>query len=324
LVARDPLLSARILQAANSVSYTSTRGMVSTIPDAVRNIGCAAVRDIAASLGVFDAMPACSPDGFNPIRCWQHSFAVATLCQRLSGDNNSGLAYLTGLCPDLGEILFQTHFGAEYRQVLESQQATGKRRDELERKMLGLTHGEMVLTILRCLGLPETIRNPIEAFHNAGVAARPANDPTARILRLADLYANGVLLAASVQAPVMPLSRPECRGATAEEHPSRPDAVSLRSEIFALTAMLARMSAKDEATLMTPPYPHRKVRVWLARDPSLSSFDPIAAALESLSDATISDRLPTSEEAAGHRGLVVVSRSTTAPGLGGFEIGKAS
>lgn len=323
LVARDPLLSARILQAANSVSYTSTRGVVSTIPEAVRNIGCASVRDIAASLGVFDAMPPCSADGFNPIRCWQHSFAVATLCQRLSGDTDSGLAYLIGLCHDLGEILFQTHFGAEYRQVLEAQEATGRRRDELERKMLGMTHGEMVLTILRCMGLPETIRNPIEAFHNAGVAGRPANDASARILRVADLYANGLLLPSSVQAPLIPLTRPECRNATGEEHPARPDAVSLRSEIFALTAMLARLSSRDETSLMTAPYPHKSVRVWLARDPSLSSFDPIAAALESLADVTVAEQLPGAQKLAELRGLVVVSRSTTAPGFGALEITKA-
>ena len=78
------MLSARILQAANSVSYTSTRGIVSTIPEAVRNIGCATVRDIAATFGVFDAMPASAADGFNPIRCWQHSFAVATRLERKS------------------------------------------------------------------------------------------------------------------------------------------------------------------------------------------------------------------------------------------------
>jgi hypothetical protein len=60
------MLSARILQAANSASYVSTGGMVPTIAEAVRNIGCSAVRDISASLGVFDAMPPCFPDGFNP------------------------------------------------------------------------------------------------------------------------------------------------------------------------------------------------------------------------------------------------------------------
>lgn len=324
LIARDPMLSARILQAANSASYASTRGMVSTIPEAVKNIGCSAVRDIAASLGVFDAMPACSPDGFNPIRCWQHSFAVATLCQRLAGDADSGAAYLTGLCHDLGEILFHTHFGAEYRQVLDAQSATGRGRDELERRMLGMSHGELVVTILRCLGLPDAIRGPIEAFHRAGITGRGAGDKPTRLLRVAELYANGLLLASSPQSPLMPLTRPECRAATGEEEPERPDGVPLRNEIFALTAMLARLSSRDEAALMAPPYPRNATRVWLAREAAFSSFDPLSAALETLAEVTVEPRLPDAAEAAQHGGIVVVSRHAGVTGLTASDIHKAA
>jgi HD-like signal output (HDOD) protein len=324
LIARDPMLSARILQAANSASYASTRGMVSTISEAVRNIGCSAVRDIAASLGVFDAMPPCSPDGFNPIRCWQHSFAVATLCQRMADDAESGAAYLTGLCHDLGEILFHTHFGAEYRQVLDAQAATGRGRDELERKMLGMSHGELVVTILRCLGLPDAIRGPIEAFHRAGIAGRGAGDKPTRLLRIAELYANGLLLASSPQSPLMPLTRPECRAATGEEEPARPDGVPLRNEIFALTAMLARLSSKDEAALMAPPYPQTATRVWLAREAAFSGFDPVAAALEALAEVTVQPRLPDAAEAAQHGGMVVVSRHAGVAGLSAADIQRAA
>jgi HD-like signal output (HDOD) protein len=324
LVARDPMLSARILQAANSVSYASTRGMVSTVAEAVRNIGCATVRDIAASLGVFDAMPACSGDGFNPIRCWQHSFAVATLCQRLAGDALSGAAYLIGLCHDLGEILFHTHFGAEYSQVLAAQAETGRRRDDVERKMLGMSHGELVVTILRCLGLPDTIRAPIEAFHKAGISSRGTTDVPTRLLRIAELYANGMLLASSPQSPLAPLTRAECRAVARDDEPARPDGIPLRTEIFALTAMLARMSAKDEAELMAPLYPHREVSLWLARDPFFSSFDPIAAALEAMANVTVQPRLPTADEAAQLDGLVVVSRNAGTGGLSALETARAA
>jgi HD-like signal output (HDOD) protein len=324
LIARDPMLSARILQAANSASYASTRGMVSTIPEAVKNIGCSAVRDIAGSLGVFDAMPPCSPDGFNPIRCWQHSFAVATLCQRLAGDADSGPAYLIGLCHDLGEILFHTHFGAEYRQVLDAQAATGRRRDELERKMLGMSHGDLVVTILRCLGLPDAIRGPIEAFHRAGITGRGATDATTRLLRVADLYANGLLLASSPQAPLAPLTKPECRAAAGEEEPARPDGVPLRSEVFALTSMLARLSAKEETAFMAPLYPPKAVRVWLARDAAFSAFDPVVAALEALAEVTVQKRLPDAAEASQHQKIVVVSRSAGIAGLTASEIRKAA
>ena len=319
LVSRDPILSARILQAANSVSYMSTRGIVSTVAEAVRNIGCATVRDIAAALGVFDAMPPSGPDGFNPIRCWQHSFAAATLCQRLAPEVDGGPAYLVGLCHDLGEILFHTHFAAEYQQVIEAQQASGKRRDEVERVMLGMTHGELVQTILRCLKLPDAIREPIEDHHRTGVGGRPES-ALGRVLRLADLYANGVLLASSTHSPVAPLSRPECRAATGTENPPRPDGMALRGEIFGLTAMLARLSPKEDAALMTPPYPHRQQTICLVRDPSLSSFDPIEAALESMAEVQVRNAMPSPDQLNGFAGVVVLARSTSAAGFTSHEV----
>jgi len=319
LIARDSLLAARVLQAANSVSYASTRGVVATLAEAVRNIGCATVRDIAASMGVFDAMPPSGPDGFNPIRCWQHSFAVATLCNRLAPEDLGGSAYLVGLCHDLGEILFHSHFGEEYRKVLEVQEATGRRRDVLERMMLGMTHGELVQTILRCLGLPEEIRKPIASFHEAGFA-RAAAHPMARLLQVADLYATGVLLASSEHSPLRPLSKPECRNAVGCEDPARPDGVPLRGEIYGLTAMLARLSPKDEAKLMEPPYGRRSIKVMLVRDPSLSAFDPLEAALESLAEVQVRHTLPTRADLVGIDAAVVAARSTSAAGFTASEI----
>lgn len=325
LVGRDPLLSARVLQAANSAAYASTRGVVSTIPDAVRQIGCAAVRNVATTLGIFDAMPASGPDGFNPIRCWQHSFAVAMLCERLAqgDDAESGVAYLVGLCHDLGEILFRTQFGPEYRRVLEVQEQTGKRRDDVERAVLGITHGELVLTILRCIGLPDPIRRPIEAFHGRGGNGRDVRSPLSRVLRLADAYANGALLASAGTAPVAPLTRAECREATGQENPEFPESAALRGEIFGLTAMLARLSPADEVALMQPAYPAADVKVWLARDPSLSSFDPIAAALGSVAELVVSSELPTTAQLQEYAGLVVVAASTSTSRFTPHDINKA-
>ena len=89
-----------VASAANSATYASQRGQVTNIAEAVKNIGCAAVRNIAAALGIFDAMPATTQATFNPIRCWQHSFAVAQLCERLMTATDAsagGIAYLVGL-----------------------------------------------------------------------------------------------------------------------------------------------------------------------------------------------------------------------------------
>ncbi len=84
LIGRDYVLTARILQTANSSAYASHRGMISSLADAVRIVGSATIRDIAASVGLFESMPPPGPDGFNPVQCWQHSLAAATMCSLLA------------------------------------------------------------------------------------------------------------------------------------------------------------------------------------------------------------------------------------------------
>ena len=314
LIARDPMLSARVLQAANSAAYVSTRPVVTTIADAVRQIGTSTVRSIAAAMGIFDVMPATAPDGFNPVRCWQHSFAVAMLCERMApkegkGAADAGLLYLVGLCHDLGDILFHTHFNKEYNQVLEAHRRTGRRLDDVERHMLGMTRGELVQTIIQCIGLPDAIKEPIRAFHEGGAAT-----PLTRVLRVAELYANGLLLASSGRSTVAPITRADSRATLGREEPKAPETTPFRSEVFYTTGVLARLSDDEAQALMKPPYERSAAKLCLVREGSLSPFDPVAVALESMAHLTVVDRLA-DVEAARCDGVVVVSPSDLTAGF---------
>jgi CheY-like chemotaxis protein len=326
LIARDPLLSARVLQAANSAAYVSTRPVVSTIPDAVRQIGTSTVRSIAAALGIFDVMPPSEPDGFNPIRCWQHSFAVAMLCERLVPKDyqaEAGLVYLVGLCHDLGEILFHTHFGKEYAQVIDFHRRTGRRMDEVERGMLGMTRGELVQTIIGCFGLPEAIREPIRSFHEASPNPAAQGVALTRVLKVAELYANGLLLASSGRSPVAPLTKSECRAAMGREEPKAPDTVSFRSEVFYTTGVLARVSDDQAQAVMKPPYDRGAARLCLVREHSLSAFDPVASALSSLGEVTVVDRLE-AVTPGSFDGIVLTAPSDLTSGFTEPEVQKAA
>ncbi|HWB53182.1 MAG TPA: HDOD domain-containing protein [Tepidisphaeraceae bacterium] len=322
MISRDPMLSARVLHAANSPAYISHKGVVTTIPEAIRNIGFKTVRNIAAATGIFDAMPETMADGFNPIRCWQHSFAVARICERLQESVNpeqAGVAYLVGLCHDLGEILFHTHFASEYRQVLALAQQTGKLRREVEQEMLGISHAELIRNILHHIGLPETIRVPVEDAHKVGMHG-DSSVSLARILVMAELYANGIQLASSPESQLFPLTQTVCRHAIGKTDPERPDGHLLRSEVVSLTALLARLSVKEQQQLIAPMFPRTEVRIRLVRDAGFSSFDPIAAALESVSSLTISASLPSQAELTQIDAVVVLGQSTSSPRIHGAEI----
>jgi hypothetical protein len=264
-------------------------------------------------------MPPTSADGFNPIRCWQHSFAVAMLCERIVPKDapEAGLVYLVGLCHDLGEILFHTHFGKEYGRVMEVHAATGRRINELERELLGITRGELVQTIVGCIGLPEMIKEPIRCFHEGGSAG---TTPLTRVLRIADYYANGLLLASSGRSPVAPVSKAECKAALGREDPKPPDLTAFRSEVFYTTGVLARLSEDQARAVMNAPYERTKARLCVVREPGLSSFDPVLTALQSMAEVRATDRLADVANAGECQALVVLAPSDLMAGYTAQEI----
>jgi hypothetical protein len=278
---------------------------VTTVFDAIKKIGFSTVRNVTATVGIIDAMPSgAGSDGFDPIRSWQHSFAVGTLAERMataaheSNQSAAAVAYLAGLCHDLGQILFQTCFGEEWRKIQEAHTRTGHPAAELEKAMLGMPVSELIGMTLASLSLPDAIRAPIEAMHGP----TPAKDPLACTLMLADFYANGMMLAASPKSPVRGFLPAECEVALAKKPPPELDREKIRAEIFALTMLLSRSS---DPHLSGPLFPHKKSALWLAREPGLSKMDPIEVALQSLAEVKLFNRLPTPEEAKTIKGLVI-------------------
>jgi HD-like signal output (HDOD) protein len=324
LISRDPMLSARVLQAANSALYASAGAVVTTIRDAIRKVGYTAVRNIAAALGVFGCMPDAGTDGFNPIRCWQHSFAVAQLCERLATEkfaDQSGLAYLVGLCHDLGDIFIRTEFGKEYQQVIEMSAQSGRPKEQLHGQMLGMTTAQMISAVLKCMSLPDAIRKPIEMLHSP--AGSQLTDPLARILWMGENYANAAMLASSPGSEVAPLTQSFCRAAVGQPNPSRPDPQTLRSQVLSLTVALARLSRAEESQLLAPMFKTQTAKLWIARDTGISEFDPVGLALESLSKVAVQNRLPTEKEIAEISGLVVVASSANTVGFSRRDIESA-
>ena len=279
LIARDPMLSANVLRVANSAAYTSAKAVITTIPDAIRQIGCGAVGRIAAAVAVIDCIPDVAAHGFNPIRAWQHAFAVAQLCRQLSPntDTTGGVAYLVGLCHDLTDILFHTHFPAEAGYITQTVRATAQPRAQVERNVLGMTHSQLVPIVLGQIGLPPTIRQPIVDFHNAVSSGNQPGEVLACRLWMAELYANGLLLAASPDSLVAPLTPTHCKRAGVEAQPLRPNAAALRGEVFTMTAMMARLSPKQDVALAEPLLPRGAARIWLTQSSDSRSSLPSQA-----------------------------------------------
>jgi len=326
LIARDPILSANVLRVANSAAYASAKSVISTIPDAIRQVGCAAVGRIAAAIAVIDSIPHGPAGGSNPIRTWQHSFAVARICQQLTtdGDAVGGVNYLAGLCHDLADVLFQSEFPDECCQIAEAQARTGMRQSDVEKQLIGIRRAELVSIVLDKMGLPGSIKTPIVAFHKSMSSEKVSRNPLARLLTLAELYANGLLLAQSPDSLVAPLTKSACNEAAGMTDPPCPDSETLCAEVFTLTAMLARLSPREDARMTAPLLTRTNCKVWLARDRAFSAFDPLECALRSMAEVSLNDRLPDAAEALECDAIVVTTHQAIGcEGLAEPEIGKA-
>jgi hypothetical protein len=219
-----------------------------------------------------------------------------------------------GLCHDLGEILLHTCFEAEFNQVLQIHARTQKPLPELEEKMLGAQRAELADLLLVHLGLPSIIRQPIESFHRQSPASRTEKpDILCQILRLADLYANGLLLASDGSSQLTLITTIEARRTLGTDHPPLPDQQVLRSNVTVLTGLLARLAPDELGRLLQPLHPKTAAKVFIARHPSISAWDPLTAALQIMSqDVTLHDRLPTPAECSEHTHLAIFAPSVTA------------
>jgi len=313
----DPILASRVLQLANSAA-TGGRKRISTLDDAARSIGVRGIQNMAISVGIFGAFPPDERDGFNSIRSWQHSFAVGelmALIMRQRDPVKESLHHLAGLCHDLGDILLRQHFMAEYDQVLQFSLANGLDVRRVEAVALGVRHPELVARLLLRIGLPTEVVSVIREFYErSGREQAGGISASAQILGLANSVAHGLLLAASDQETIQPISRIDWRTLGSDKPPPLLDPTSKRDEILLATNIMARLPLHEERRLLTPLVARVSRRVAYVRPESFLALDPLAYALEFMAETTVFTELPPPESLCEFDAMVVVGlRAGIAP-----------
>ena len=83
VITKDGALAARVVDASNTAATASGGQAATTVADAANRMGFTAVRNLAAAFAIHDAIPSGNTLEFDPTRSWQHSIAVAQLCEHL-------------------------------------------------------------------------------------------------------------------------------------------------------------------------------------------------------------------------------------------------
>jgi len=196
IVLQDPAISSRVLQIVNSAFFGLARS-VESLPQAISLLGINALRSLVLTVEafkVFDSARNCV--GFSPDIQRGHALLTARVATRIAPSRDREAAFTAGLLHDVGKLVLATELPGEFGRVLQEVKAEGGTARAVERRRLGLSHGEVGERLLRLWGLPDTITRIVGRHDepgaltdewDAGSAVRTANVLAHAAVRLAGI-----------------------------------------------------------------------------------------------------------------------------------------
>ena len=167
IVARDQALAARMLRMANSSFYSLSR-KVSTISDAVVYLGHNTIRSLVLGASTSSLFKRSLPAyGYQREGLWQHANIVASLAREVASDahltsEEIESCYVSGLLHDIGKLVLGP-FAQKQADNFITLIQEGKELIDVEKELLGFTHGEIGRILLDKWKLP---RNLVETVHH--------------------------------------------------------------------------------------------------------------------------------------------------------------
>ncbi|XZG69843.1 HDOD domain-containing protein [Chitinibacteraceae bacterium HSL-7] len=169
-VAMDQVISAKVLRLANTAHYGGAR-KVASIDDAVVVLGFNALRTLVVASGLTGAFH--TPQGFDRLAFWRHSFMVATVAKwlakqaKISGE----VAYTAGMLHNIGEMLIHVCV-PDVASKIDKAVALGANRVSAEDNEIGFDYVMVGAELARRWNFPEEMVNAI-AHQNDPLSLQP-------------------------------------------------------------------------------------------------------------------------------------------------------
>jgi HD-like signal output (HDOD) protein/CheY-like chemotaxis protein len=188
IVAREPAMSAKLLQLANS-PYFQSGSPVTSVREAVGRLGLDLVVRLPMMLCAFgdSRVDSTGAEAFSPLELQQASIATARLAGKFAhNDHDRDLAFTAGLIHEIGRLLLVRESPEEMRAMVGEAAASGRPLTELERARLSTTHAEIGAYALGMWGLPIAVVEAV-AYHHVIPAERRAELRIAALVHAADV-----------------------------------------------------------------------------------------------------------------------------------------
>lgn len=169
IIMQDPALTAKIIKISNS-SYFHLREKVTSIQKAVSVLGFKLISQLTLTTGIIHSFMG-SKKSTDRKLFWQHSLGVAICAKIIAGhfgasQNQQDHLFTIGILHDLGKMVTEKYFPAEYDRIINLLDAEPLAYWEAEQKVLGVTHAETGSWIARNWNFdPSTVH--VIAYHHA-------------------------------------------------------------------------------------------------------------------------------------------------------------
>jgi len=212
MVEQDPVLSAQVLQAANSAAFNRAQ-QIESVRHAIVMVGVGTIRKFALVRTVSNLFSRRRPArGFSLTRFNLHAVAVGVMMELLADEvpmEDRDGAFLAGLLHDVGALLIAVSLPEQYEDVLAVAAVSGRPLESCEQEVLGTNHAELSALAMEQWGLAEAIQVAAAHHHepdSAALCATGSRVPLGLALYKADLLVDALGMSMLPAPPTLGLA----------------------------------------------------------------------------------------------------------------------
>lgn len=194
LISQDMGMTTTVLKLVNS-AFFGLPNQVASPEQAVNLLGLDIIKGLVLSQGLFNTLKVQQVPGMSFEGLWRHCQTVGCLAKQImqmEGQERymADQAFIAGIMHDVGKLVLATVKPQEYAKVIKVVRETDHPVIAVERKVFGVTHGEVGAYLLGLWGVHENVVGTI-ALHNNPVYTSALGGGSGRLL-LATVHAANV------------------------------------------------------------------------------------------------------------------------------------
>lgn len=164
VIGADGAIASQVLRLVNSSFFALSRE-VTRLDEAVSLLGLTTIRALVLEAETARTFASQVP-GFARQSVQTHAMGVSHVARRIAGRSNVAEAFLASLLIDVGLVLLSSSRPSDLKNLLSVSSERGLPFHEVEREVLGYTHGELGACLLGLWGMPTTVIEAVAHHHD--------------------------------------------------------------------------------------------------------------------------------------------------------------